>query len=155
VLLRLAYLTVTNAFAALHLLPMSDRDKDAEILALRHQVTVLQRQLGPDKVRFTAEDRVFVAALLQPLPREVLHRLRLIVRPDTVLRRHRDLMKQRHANARKPKRPGRPPTVRSIRHLIPHLVHEKPAPGLRRRCGRGRCSSLPPGRRTDPPHALR
>jgi hypothetical protein len=35
VLLRLAYLTVTNAFAVLRLLPMSDRDKDAEILALR------------------------------------------------------------------------------------------------------------------------
>ncbi|MER7928635.1 hypothetical protein ABTY96_36750 [Streptomyces sp. NPDC096057] len=40
-LLRLAYLTVTNAFALLRLLPVSDRDKDAEILALRHQITVL------------------------------------------------------------------------------------------------------------------
>ncbi|MFB6679240.1 hypothetical protein ACFCWG_43970 [Streptomyces sp. NPDC056390] len=29
-LLRLAYLSMTNAFAALRLLPMSDRDKDAE-----------------------------------------------------------------------------------------------------------------------------
>ena len=45
-LLRLAYLGVTNAFAMLRLLPMSDRDKDAEILALRHQITVLERQLG-------------------------------------------------------------------------------------------------------------
>ena len=34
-LLRLAYLSVTNAFALLRLLPMSDRDKDVEILALR------------------------------------------------------------------------------------------------------------------------
>ncbi len=33
VLLRLAYLTVTNTFAVLRLLPMSDRDKDTEILA--------------------------------------------------------------------------------------------------------------------------
>ena len=54
---RLAYLTVTNAFAVLRLLPMSDRDKDAEILALRHQITVLERQLGEKKVRFTAPDR--------------------------------------------------------------------------------------------------
>ena len=45
-LLRLAYLTVTNAFAVLRLLPMSDRDKYAEILALRHQVMILERQLG-------------------------------------------------------------------------------------------------------------
>ncbi|WP_329562177.1 hypothetical protein [Kitasatospora sp. NBC_01266] len=44
-LLRLAYLTVTNAFAALRLLPMSDRDKDVEILALRHRLTVLRNRL--------------------------------------------------------------------------------------------------------------
>ncbi len=36
-LLRLAYLTVTNAVTILRLLPMSDRDKDIEILALLHQ----------------------------------------------------------------------------------------------------------------------
>jgi hypothetical protein len=33
VLFRLAYLSVTNALASRRLLPMSDRDKDAEILA--------------------------------------------------------------------------------------------------------------------------
>jgi len=53
VLLRLAYLGVTNVFALLRLLPMSSQEKDAEILALRHQLLVLQRQLGPDRVRFT------------------------------------------------------------------------------------------------------
>jgi hypothetical protein len=36
VLLRLAYLGTANVFALLRLLPMSNRDKDAEILALRH-----------------------------------------------------------------------------------------------------------------------
>jgi hypothetical protein len=44
VLVRLAYLAVSNAFATLRLLPMSDQDKDIEILSLRHQVSVLQRQ---------------------------------------------------------------------------------------------------------------
>ena len=43
VLLRLAYLGVTNVFALLRLLPTSSRDKDAEIRALRHQLSVLQR----------------------------------------------------------------------------------------------------------------
>ncbi|MEU0929968.1 hypothetical protein ACFV42_38685 [Streptomyces solisilvae] len=43
-LLRLAYLAATNALAFLRLLPMSDRDKDVEILVLRHQLLVLQRQ---------------------------------------------------------------------------------------------------------------
>ncbi|MEV6229788.1 hypothetical protein AB0L88_18195 [Saccharopolyspora shandongensis] len=41
--LRLAYLGMTNAFAMLRLLPMNDCDKDIEILALRHQITVLER----------------------------------------------------------------------------------------------------------------
>ncbi len=131
-LLRLAYLTVTNAFAVLRLLPMSDRDKDVEILALRHQLAVLQRQIGPQTVTFTSADRALLAALLQPLPRSVLRRLRLIVRPDTVLRWHRNLMRQRHANVSKRKRRGRPPTVRSIRTLVLRLVHENPSWGYRR-----------------------
>jgi transposase len=132
-LFRLAYLAVTNTFAALRLLPMGDRDKDAEILALRHQITVLERQLGASaRVRFAPEDRAFLAALLASLPREVLRRLRLLVRPDTVLRWHRDLMKQRHARTCRPKRPGRPPTVRSIRALTLRLVRENPSWGYRR-----------------------
>ncbi|WP_306749532.1 hypothetical protein [Saccharothrix yanglingensis] len=36
--LRPAYLGVTNASALLRLPPMSGRDKDVEILALRHQL---------------------------------------------------------------------------------------------------------------------
>ena len=85
-LLRLAYLGVTNALAPLRVLPMSDRDKDAEILALRHQIMVLERQLHGDQVRFTPADRAWLAALLHPLPRSVLHHLRLLGRPETVLR---------------------------------------------------------------------
>ncbi|WP_222871460.1 hypothetical protein [Nonomuraea sp. PA05] len=72
---------------------MNDRDKDIEILVLRHQITVLERQLGADtKARFALADRAFLAALLTSLPREVLRRLRLLVRPDTVLRWHRRLV---------------------------------------------------------------
>jgi hypothetical protein len=65
VLLRLAYLGVTNVFAFLRLLPVSGRDKDVEILVLRHQITVLERQLGKARPRFCASDRVFLAALMQ------------------------------------------------------------------------------------------
>ncbi len=131
-LLRLAYLSVTNAFALLRLLPMSDRDKDVEILALRHQITVLERQLGRTRVRFTPADRAFLAALLHRLPTEALRRLRLLVRPDTVLRWHRDLLARRHAAGSRPKRPGRPRTVRSIRVLVLRLARENPAWGYRR-----------------------
>jgi transposase InsO family protein len=132
VLVRLAYLGVANAFALLRLLPMSDRDKDAEILILRHQLAVLQRQLGPARVRFAASDRALLAALLHQLPKDVLKRLHLIVKPDTVLRWHRDLIARRHAARSRPKRVGRPRTVRSIRVLVLRLVHENPHWGYRR-----------------------
>lgn len=115
VLLRLAYLGVTNAFAMLRLLPMSDREKDAEILALRHQIGLLERQLNGQQVRFHASDRAFLASLLHGLPREVLRRMRLLVRPDTVLRWHRNVIARRHASQSRPKRGGRPRTVHSGR----------------------------------------
>jgi hypothetical protein len=86
VLVRLDYLAVSNAFTALRLLPMGDREKDIEILSLRHQLTVLHRQLAGARPEFDPADRAFLAALLTPLPRKTLRRLRLIVRPDTVLR---------------------------------------------------------------------
>ncbi|MGW3680723.1 hypothetical protein [Streptomyces prasinus] len=128
-LLRLAYLTVTNAVAVLRLLPMSDRDMETEILALRHQITVLERQLGGEEVRFSPNDRAFPAVLLHRLPSQVLRRIRLVVRPDTVLRRHRDLVARRHAARSRPKRPGRPRTVRSIRLLVLRLARENSSGG--------------------------
>ena len=147
------YLTVTNAFAALRLLPVGDRDKDVEILALRHQITVLERQLAADRVKFAPEDRAFLAALLAPLPRQVLRRLRLLVRPDTVLRWHRDLMNHRHARTCRPKRPGRPPTVRSITRPRPASGQKEPELGLQagtRRARHPRYQGRPLHRLGDP-----
>lgn len=116
----------------LRLLPMSSQEKDAEILALRHQLLVLQRQLGPGRVRFTPADRALLAALLHGFPRDVLKRLHLVVSPDTVLRWHRDMLARRHARRSRPARPGRPRTVRSIRVLVLRLVRENPGWGYRR-----------------------
>jgi transposase InsO family protein len=132
VLLRLAYLGVTNVFALLRLLAMSDQDKDIEILVLRHQITVLQRQLAPHKVRFQPADRALLAALAHRLPLPMLRRLRLLVRPDTILRWHRDLLARRHAARSRPTRPGRPPTVRSVRVLVLRLAKDNPHWGYRR-----------------------
>jgi hypothetical protein len=132
VLLRLAYLGITNAFALLRLLPGSDRDKDAQILALRHQLAVLQRQLDGQRVRFDPADRACLAALLHRLPRPSLQRPRLLVRPDTVPHWHRDLLARRPAAVSRPRRRGRPPTVRSVRTLVLRLVRENPSWGYRR-----------------------
>lgn len=131
------YLGVANVFALLRLLPVSNQDKDAEILALRHQITVLERQLGRDRLRFAPSDRVFLAALLHRLPRGVLRRARLLVRPDTVLRWHRDLVSRRHAARSRSKRAGRPRTVRSIRVLVLRLARKNPGWGYRRIHGHG------------------
>jgi hypothetical protein len=130
VLLRLAYLAATNTFALLRLLPMSDREKDIEILALRHQLPVLQRQVG--RPVFTDTDRVVLAGLLHRLPMDKLRRFLLLARPDTVLRWHRDLLKRRDVATCVPKHRGRPPTVRSIRALVLRLARENSSWGYRR-----------------------
>ncbi|WP_170185330.1 helix-turn-helix domain-containing protein [Saccharothrix texasensis] len=131
-LLRLAYLGVTNAFALLRLLPMNGQEKDTEILALRHQIAVLERRLEGDRPRFSPADRAFLAALLHRLPVQALRRLRLLVRPETILRWHRDLRARSHAAKSRPKVPGRPRTVRSIRLLVLRLARENPTWGYRR-----------------------
>jgi hypothetical protein len=88
VLLRLAYLAVMNTFAVLRLLPANDRDKDVEVLALRHRIAVLGRQLGgKGSVRPGGPGHAGAVARLRL---ETLRRMRLLVRPDTVLRWHRD-----------------------------------------------------------------
>ncbi|GAB3171381.1 hypothetical protein GCM10027162_12540 [Streptomyces incanus] len=109
---------------------MSERDKDIEILALRHQLLVLQRQVG--KPTFTDTDRVVLAGLLHHLPMGKLRHLPLLVRPDTILRRHRDLPRRRPAATCTPKHRGRPPTVRSIRILVLRLARENSSWGYRR-----------------------
>lgn len=130
VLLRLPYLAVSSVFAFLRLLPMSAVDKDIEILTLRHQLAVLQRQI--DRPCITPADRAFLAALLHRLPRPKLRQLHLIVSPETVLRWHRDLMRRRHADASRRKRSGRPPTRRSIQILVLRLARENSSWGYRR-----------------------
>jgi putative transposase len=62
----------------------------------------------------------------------VLGRFRLLVRPDTVLGWHRDVLARRHAARSRRRRPGRPRTVRSIRQLVLRLARENPCWGYRR-----------------------
>jgi hypothetical protein len=58
--------------------------------------------------------------------------LRLLVRPETVLRWHRDLIARRHARISRPKQVGRPPAIRSIRRLVLRLARENSTWGYRR-----------------------
>ena len=86
--LRFAYLAVLRVFGWLTLLTRSDRAKEAEILILRHQVAVLQRQVKASRLSWA--DRAVLAVLARLLPGSRLRQLRLIVSPRTLLRWHAD-----------------------------------------------------------------
>ena len=58
--MRFAYFAVLRVFGWLALLARSDRAKDAEILILRHQVAVLQRQVKTQRLSWA--DRSVLAA---------------------------------------------------------------------------------------------
>jgi transposase InsO family protein len=62
----------------------------------------------------------------------MLQRLRLLVHPDTILRWHRDLLARHHAARSRPRRRGRPRTLRSIRALALRLAPENSSWGYRR-----------------------
>ena len=109
--LRFAYLAVLRVFSWLTLLARSDRAKDTEILLLRHEVAVLQRNAGVQRLSWA--DRAILAALARLLPRGQLRQLRLIISPRTLLRWHADLVRRQWAYPRRS--PGRPRTAQAIR----------------------------------------
>jgi putative transposase len=88
VLIRLPYLALTSVVTLIRLLPMSDVDKNIEILALRHQLAILQRQT--DRPRLTPPDRALLAALLHRLPKTDA----AAIAPDRLLR-HRPALAPR------------------------------------------------------------
>jgi len=125
---RFAYLAALRVFGWLVLLARSDRAKDAEILILRHQVAVLQRQVRTPRLSWA--DRAVLAALARLLPSGHLRQLRLIISPRTLLRWHADLVRRRWACPRRS--PGRPRTAQAIRALVLEMAHDNPGWGYRR-----------------------
>ena len=66
-LLSILYRLVGGLFGLIVVLVRRDVSKEAELLVLRHENTVLRRQIS--RARYTAVDRVWLAALSRPLPR--------------------------------------------------------------------------------------
>jgi hypothetical protein len=75
--LRFAYMGVLRMLGWLAPIAPSNRAKDAEILILRHQVAVLQRQIQAPRLSWA--DRAVLAALARLLPTGYLRQLRLII----------------------------------------------------------------------------
>jgi putative transposase len=97
--------------------------KNAEILLLRHQLVVVQRQLGERaRPKVSCADRALITLLPGLIPASRQHRLRLIVTPGTVLRRRRDILRRRWAAKSRPK--GRPATRQNIKALVLRMAQD-------------------------------
>jgi hypothetical protein len=103
---------------------------------LRHQLGVLQRQLGDQRIRFQPADRALLAALLRPLPRAGVAATAAAGPPghDSALssRAAGPPPRRRHTAVSRPRRRGRPRTLRSIRVLVLRLARENNSWGHRR-----------------------
>ena len=116
---RLVYLAVSRAFAWLALLARSGASKDVEILVLRHEITVLRRQVASPKPDWA--DRGVLAALGRLLPEHLLaHRF---VTPGTLFAWHRRLVRRKWTH---PGKAGRPAFPQEIRDLVIQLARQNP-----------------------------
>jgi putative transposase len=129
--LRFAFLLITRLAAGLQLSGREETWKNAEILILRHQLTVLRRN-QPCRPKLTWADRALFATLLSVIPKARRQGLRLLVTPDTILRWHRDIVRRRWAARSMRGKTGRPATRRNIRALVLRLARENPEWGYRR-----------------------
>jgi transposase len=129
--LRFVFLLITRVAAWLRLSRREDAWKAAEILILRHQLTVLQRR-RPRRPGLNWADRALLAALLAVIPKARRRGLRLLVTPDTIVRWHRDIARRRWAARSARARAGRPAIRRNIKALIRRLARENPEWGYRR-----------------------
>jgi putative transposase len=127
--LRFVFLLITRVAAGLRPSRREEAWKTAEILILRHQLTVLQRR-QPRRPRLNWADRALLVALLGVMPKARHRGLRLLVTPDTIVRWHRDIVRRRWAARSAHGRTGRPATRRNVQALIRRLARENPQLGV-------------------------
>ncbi|MGA7417525.1 MAG: integrase core domain-containing protein [Acidimicrobiales bacterium] len=112
----------------LQLVRLGRRDSDelaVEVVMLRHEVAVLRRQVVRPALR--PPDRALLAGLSRLLARR--RRGRFFVRPETLLRWHRDLVRRKWIYAH---RLGRPSISAGTVAIILRLGRENPTWGYRR-----------------------
>src|SRR5437867_4804372 len=105
----------------------AEDERDIELLVLRHQVKVLRRQVKRPRLRRL--DRILLAGASRAMPRNLWSSF--MVRPETLLRWHRELVRKKWTYKRR-MRPGRPPIEPEVRDLIVRLGRENPRWGYQR-----------------------
>jgi hypothetical protein len=117
---------VRNLVALVWLLARPRRSNEVEILVLRHELAMLRRQGRQPKL--TRADRALLVALSRSVPRAAW--ARFPVKPETLLRWHRQLVARRWTYAQR--RPGRPQMKSELRQLVLRFARENPKWGYRR-----------------------
>jgi transposase InsO family protein len=111
---------------------LSDTQKDLEVLLLRHQLALAQRQIH-HPVRLTPVEKLTLSVLtvkLKTLSQRSLTGLRDVIRlvqPETVLRWHRDRVRRKWSQPTS--RTGRPRTGCDLETLVLRLARENPGWG--------------------------
>src|ERR1022692_4918574 len=124
--LSFLYLAFVRLLQLLRYSQSGQEELAIEVVMLRHEVTILRRQIARPALR-PADRAVFagLSRLLSPARRR-----RFFVQPETLLRWHRDLVRRQWTYTQR--RSGRPALPAGTVQLILRLAKENPTWGYRR-----------------------
>src|ERR1019366_3566942 len=128
VLFALIYAVVGRLLSLIVVRGRGEASKDVELVLLRHEISVLRRQLP--RPRLAPADRLIMGAFARHLPAS-LRKFR-VVSPSTLLRWHRELLARKWTYPRKVATLGRPTTRKAVRELVLRLARGGPTRGHRR-----------------------
>ncbi len=127
-LFLVVHLILTFVLDLIQALIRSDQDQAVEILLLRQQLRIALRQ-APTAPRLSRWEKVTLAALGVRC-RDLADAL-VLVKPATVLRWHREIVRRKWTHGNTPKR-GRPPTPAAAAEIIVRFARENRAWGYGR-----------------------
>ena len=90
---------------------------------LEEENRVLREQLGNKRLRLNDDQRRRLAAQAKKLGWRVLHELKTLVTPETLLAWHRKLIARKYDGS-KQRGPGRPPTQDDLQQLVVRMASE-------------------------------
>jgi len=98
---------------------------------LQEENRALREQMGGKRLRLTDQQRRRLAVRAKRVGRKGLSQIETLVTPDTLLRRHRQLIAKKYDGSKR-RRPGRPRTAVEIRDLVLRMARENPRWGYTR-----------------------